>query len=212
MDSDTTTRVGDHARILDAFETGADVLVGTQMVAKGLDYPTVTLAAVIAADIGLHIADFRAAERTFALILQVSGRSGRALPGEAIVQTYSPDHPAITFAAHADYDGFAEVELAERRASRYPPFVSLVYLGIVARSRRAAEERSSSYASLLRERNDIEVLGPAPYPIARLNEEWRMRIALKSARLAPLEEAIRELILPRAHADKAARLVINVDP
>ena len=212
MDSDTTTRVGDHARILDAFETGGDVLVGTQMVAKGLDFPSVTLAAVIAADIGLHIADFRAAERTFALILQVSGRSGRASPGEAIVQTYSPDHPAITFAARSDYDGFADVELAERRTSRYPPFVTLAYLGIIARSRRTAEERSALYASLLRERSEIEVLGPAPYPIARLNEEWRMRIAVKSTRLGPLNEAIRELILPRAHADKEARLVINVDP
>jgi len=212
MDSDTTTRVGDHARILDAFETSGDVLVGTQMVAKGLDFPTVTLAAVVAADIGLHIADFRAAERTFALILQVCGRSGRASPGEAIVQTYSPDHPAIVFAANADYDGFAETELAERRASRYPPFVSLAYLGVIARARRLAEERSAAYAAILRERDGIEVLGPAPYPIARLNEEWRMRIALKASRLAPLRDAIRSLILPRAHADAQTRLVINVEP
>ena len=136
MDSDTTTRVGDHARILDAFESSGDVLVGTQMVAKGLDFPTVTLAAVVAADIGLHLPDFRAGERTFALIMQVCGRSGRARPGEAIVQTYSPTHPAIEFAARADYDGFARAELAERRATRYPPFASLVYLGIVSRSPR----------------------------------------------------------------------------
>lgn len=212
MDSDTTTRIGDHARILDAFESSGDVLVGTQMVAKGLDYPTVTLSAVVAADIGLHIADFRAAERTFALIMQVCGRSGRARPGEAIVQTYSPGHPAIAFAAAADYDGFAEFELAERRASRYPPFASLVYLGIIGRSRRVVEERSAAYATSLRDLDGVEVLGPAPYPIARLNEEWRMRIALKSARLAPVRDGIRSLILPRARTDTLTRLVVNVEP
>ena len=107
MDSDTTTRVGDHARLLDEFATRGDVLVGTQMVAKGLDFPTVTLVGVVAADIGLHVPDFRASERTFDLVTQVAGRSGRALPGEAIVQTYAPDHPAIAFAARHDYDGFA---------------------------------------------------------------------------------------------------------
>jgi primosomal protein N' (replication factor Y) (superfamily II helicase) len=212
MDSDTTTRIGDHARILDAFESEGDVLVGTQMVAKGLDFPTVTLAAVVAADIGLHIADFRAAERTFGLIMQVCGRSGRARPGEAIVQTYSPGHPAITFSAAADFGGFAELELAERRASRYPPYVSLVYLGIIGRARRVVEERSAQYAALLRDREGIAVLGPAPYPIARLNEEWRMRIALKSARLAALNDGVRALILPRAKADALTRLVVNVEP
>ena len=102
MDSDTTTRVGDHARLLDAFASEADVLVGTQMVAKGLDFPTVTLVGVVAADVGLHVPDFRAAERTFDLLTQVAGRSGRAGPGEAIVQTYSPHHPAIAFAATHD--------------------------------------------------------------------------------------------------------------
>jgi primosomal protein N' (replication factor Y) (superfamily II helicase) len=212
MDSDTTTRIGDHARVLNAFESDGDVLVGTQMVAKGLDFPAVTLAAVVAADIGLHIADFRSAERTFALITQVCGRSGRARPGEAIVQTYSPGHPAIAFAARADYEGFAEGELAERRAARYPPFGRLVYLGVVARSRRAAEETSAEYAELLRDDASAEVLGPAPYPIARLNDEWRMRIAAKTQRLVAVRETIRKVILPRAQRDKRTRLVINVDP
>ncbi len=212
MDSDTTTRIGDHARILDAFEAGGDILVGTQMVAKGLDFAAVTLAAVVAADIGLHIADFRASERTFALIMQVCGRSGRARPGEAIVQTYSPDHPAIVHAARADYDGFAEAELPDRRATHYPPYVALAYLGIIARSRRVAEERSAAYAGLLRDAAELEVLGPAPYPIARLNEEWRMRIAVKSKRPGPIRDALRTLVLPRARIDTESRLVINVDP
>ena len=180
MDSDTTTRVGAHARLLDAFEAGGDVLVGTQMVAKGLDYPTVTLVGVVAADIGLHVAEYRAAERTFALVTQVSGRSGRAQPGEAIVQTYTPEHPAIAFALRGDYKGFAAIELAQRKALGYPPFGALVYLGIIGRSRKLVEDRSAQYATLLRERGIATVLGPAPYPIARVNEEWRFRIALRT--------------------------------
>ncbi len=212
MDSDTTTRVGDHARILSEFEAHGDVLVGTQMVAKGLDFPTVTLAAVIAADVGLHVPNFRASERTFALIAQVCGRSGRASPGEAIVQTYSPSHPAVVFAAQHDYEGFAAAELADRRALQYPPFVRLAYLGIISRSRRAAEDAAEAYAQRLRDAGAGEVLGPAPYPIARLNNEWRMRVAVKTRARKRLRAAIREAILPLARADRHTRLAINVDP
>src|SRR5262249_62373378 len=117
-----------------AFETAGDILVGTQMVAKGLDYPTVTLAGVVAADLGLYLPDFRAAERTFDLIAQVCGRSGRSRRGEAIVQTYAPDHPAIRFAAAHDYDGFAEAELQERAAAGIPPAQRLVFLAAIARA------------------------------------------------------------------------------
>jgi primosomal protein N' (replication factor Y) len=212
MDSDTTTRVGDHARILSAFEESGDVLVGTQMVAKGLDFPTVTLVGVVAADVGLHIPDFRAAERTFALISQVSGRSGRARPGEAIVQTYSPAHPAIVYAAAHDYAGFAETELDERRALHYPPFVRLVYLGVISRSRQKATAQAERYAEVLRSAGGVEVLGPAPYPIARLNNEWRMRIVLKTLKPKALREAIRKHILPLARNERDSRLSINVDP
>lgn len=212
MDSDTTTRVGDHARILDEFARSGDVLVGTQMVSKGLDFPTVTLAAVVAADVGLHVPDFRAAERSFALISQVCGRSGRASPGEAIVQTYSPSHPAIVFAAAHDYAGFAQIELAERRAMNYPPFTRLVYLGVISRNRRAAEAAATLYAQRLREADAGEVLGPAPYPIARLNDEWRMRVAIKTRARKKLRAAIRDAILPLARADRNSRIAINVDP
>jgi primosomal protein N' (replication factor Y) (superfamily II helicase) len=212
MDSDTTTRVGDHARILSEFEEQGDVLVGTQMVAKGLDFPTVTLVGVVAADVGLHIPDFRASERTFALVSQVCGRSGRARPGEAIVQTYSPSHPAITFAAKHDYDGFAKAELSERESAHYPPFVRLTYLGIISRSRKAGSEAAERYAGELRDANVGEVLGPAPYPIARLNDEWRMRIAVKTKQPKQLREAIRKRVLPLARKDRSTRLAINVDP
>lgn len=212
MDSDTTTRIGDHARLLAEFEERGDVLVGTQMVAKGLDFPTVTLVGVVAADIGLHVPDFRASERTFALVTQVCGRSGRARPGTAIVQTYSPEHPAIVYAAAHDYEGFARGELAERRATNYPPFARLIYLGVIARAKQAALEAAERYAALLRETGQAEVLGPAPYPIARLNNEWRFRIALRTRKARALRQIIRDRILPLAHADRGTRLAINVDP
>ncbi|HEY2554595.1 MAG TPA: primosomal protein N', partial [Candidatus Cybelea sp.] len=212
MDSDTTTRVGDHARILAAFETEGEVLVGTQMVAKGLDYPTVTLAAVVAADLGLNVADFRAAERSFALIAQVCGRSGRARRGEAFVQTYAPEHPAIRFAAAHDYEGFAAAELAERAQLDFPPASRLVYLGVIGRDRAGVQSTAERYARMLRETGLAEVLGPAPYPVARVNEEWRYRIALKSRRVKPLRAFIREQLLPLARADAKTRLAINVDP
>ena len=212
MDSDSTTHVGDHARILREFEESGDVLVGTQMVAKGLDFPTVTLAGVVAADTGLHLPDFRAAERSFALIAQVCGRSGRASAGEAIVQTYSPEHPAIERSAHHDYAGFARRELQERREANYPPYVRLVYLGVFGRSRARAWEAARAYAALLDPLPFVEVLGPAPFPVAKMNDEWRFRIVLKTQRAAALRAAIRERVLPAARADRATRLAVNVDP
>jgi primosomal protein N' (replication factor Y) len=212
MDSDTTTRIGDHARILGAFEAEGDVLVGTQMVAKGLDYPTVTLAAVVLADLGLHLPDFRAAERSFGLIAQACGRSGRGRPGEAIVQTYVPDHPAIRYAASHDYDGFAAAELQERIATGFPPSQRLAYLGIMGRSRSRVVEQARRYAGALRGDEAVEVLGPVPYPIVRVNDEWRYRVVLRTRKPSRLREVIRERVLPLAHADRSTRIAISVDP
>ena len=212
MDGDTTTRIGDHARLLDEFGARGDVLVGTQMVAKGLDFPTVTLVGVVAADIGLHVPDFRASERTFGLITQVAGRSGRTRPGEAIVQTYSPRHPAITFAAQHDYDGFAARELELRRELRYPPFSELIYLGVIGGDHGEVVAAAERYAELLRRLPAIEVLGPAPYAIVRVNDEWRYRIALKAADAAAARHEIRERLQPLARADRRTRLAVNVDP
>lgn len=212
MDSDTTTRVGDHARLLRAFEEEGDVLVGTQMVAKGLDYPDVTLAAVVAADVGLHLPDFRAAERSFALIAQVCGRSGRARAGEAIVQTYSLSHPAIVYAAEHDYDGFAAHELEERAALGFPPVRRLIYLGVIGRSRTRAHDTAARYVALLHDAVEGEVLGPSPYPVARVNAEWRFRVAIKTRKPAAARATIRERVLPIARGDRETRLAINVDP
>ena len=182
------------------------------MVAKGLDYPTVTLAAVVAADLGIALPDFRAAERSFALIAQVCGRSGRMRRGEAIVQTYAPEHPVIRFAARHDYDGFAEAELRERAAAGFPPSERLIYLGVLGRDRRRVAETAQRYAARLRDGGSTEVLGPAPYPIVRVNNEWRYRIALRGRSPAALRAFVRERILDLARADRATRLAINVDP
>jgi len=211
MDSDTTTRVGDHARILQSFEESGDVLVGTQMVAKGLDFPTVTLVGVVAADIGLHAPDYSAAERTFDLVAQVCGRSGRAGAGDAIVQTYAPQSPAIAFAAAHDYDGFARGELHERKALGYPPFKQLAYLGVAGRSKSRVETVAQGYAGILRRERVGEILGPAPHPLARLNEEWRWRIAIKASDLHHTRTVLRERIVPEADKDRATRIWISIE-
>jgi len=212
MDSDTTTRVGDHARLLEEFETRADILVGTQMVAKGLDFALLTLVGVVAADVGLHLPDFRAAERTFDLIAQVAGRSGRAQAGEAIVQTYAPAHPAIAFAAAHDFEGFAQGELEQRRELGYPPFAELLYVGIAGRREPLVRSAAERYAELLRGVAGIEVLGPAPAPVPRVNDEWRYRIAVKAVDATRARRFLRETLQPLAAGDPHTRLAVNVDP
>jgi primosomal protein N' (replication factor Y) len=211
MDSDTTTRIGDHARLLDRFAASGDILVGTQMVAKGLDFPTVTLVGAVAADLDLHVADYRAAERTFALLMQVCGRSGRARAGEAIVQTYAPEHPAIALAAQHDYDAFARGELRDRRALGWPPFSRLAMLGAIGRSRRAVESTVAGWAALLREDARFDVLGPAPYPVARVNDEWRYRIAVRTKDLDALRDTLRTRIFPLAATVTGVRLSVTID-
>ncbi len=211
MDSDTTTRVGDHARLLERFAERGDVLVGTQMVAKGLDFPQVTLVGAVAADVDLHVADFRAAERTFALLTQVCGRSGRARSGEAIVQTYSPEHIAIVSASRHDYEGFAAEELAERRALRWPPFAQVALIGAIGRSRRAVEAAIATWAGVLRADERFDVLGPAPYPVARVNDEWRYRIAVRTKAMSALRDALRATVVPLADASPDVRMTITID-
>jgi primosomal protein N' (replication factor Y) len=211
MDADTTTHVGDHARVLERFAREGDVLVGTQMVAKGLDFPDVTLVGAIAADLDLHVADYRAAERTFDVVMQVCGRSGRARAGEAFIQTFNAAHPAIAYAAQHDYDGFAREELAERRALRWPPFVRLVFVGVIGADRAQVEATIARYADLLRDDPRWEVLGPAAYPLARVNDTWRYRIALKTKRLDDLRDALRTRVLPLALREKDTRLVVTFD-
>jgi len=186
MDLDTTGGKGAHQRILSAVDSGdVDILLGTQMIAKGLDFPRVTLVGVVDADTALHLPDFRAAERTFQLLAQVAGRAGRGpRGGRVIVQTRSPGHHALTFAAAHDSDGFAAAELELRRSPAYPPFVSLVNLVVSSAEELATAEAAETVAAwcvrLVQKRElPVVVLGPAPCPLARLKDRWRWHVMLK---------------------------------
>ena len=179
MDLDTTGRKGAHWRLLDRFWSEGDVLLGTQMVAKGLDYPEVTLVGVVSADVSLSLPDFRAGERTFQLLTQVAGRTGRGdLPGEVVIQTYSPEERAIRFAVNHDFEGYAEEELRERKALGYPPFKRLLLIRFRGKEEAEVREVAEMYGEALK-RDGIEVLGPAEAPLGRLRGYFRWQVLLK---------------------------------
>lgn len=212
MDSDTTGARGAHGRLLHSFGDDGDILIGTQMIAKGLDFPTVTVVGVISADVDLHRPDFRAAERTFALLTQVAGRAGRVAPGSSvIVQTYSPEHYAVMHAAHHDYDAFAKQELALRRELSYPPFGRLAYVGVAGVDAAAAEKAAALLAgALTSDFPGVQVLGPAPDPLPKARGEFRLRIALKSTSEERLLDAAHAAHDARPQGD--VRVTVTVDP
>ena len=224
MDQDTTRGKTGHIDIIGKFERReADILLGTQMVSKGLNFPGVALVGVLAADIGLHFPDFRAAERTFQLLSQVAGRAGRAdSDGEVVIQTYFPDEPAILAARDHDYGEFYKKEILEREALGYPPFGKLarflllgideakvrglladIAAGLRAQSR-AVRAARSAFAPL-------SVLGPAPAVWARLKNEFRYCLLLKSASPRILGDAVYS-VRKSVKVPKGMRLVIDVDP
>ncbi len=212
MDSDSTGAHGAHERLLHSFAAEGDILIGTQMIAKGLDYPTVTLVGVVAADLDLNRPDFRAAERTFSLLTQVAGRAGRAAPGSrVVVQAYAPEHYAITLAAKHDYDAFALKELEIRRELRYPPFGRIAYVIVAGVTRAHVEEGALALSGHLREgAPGVEVLGPAPDILAKARGEFRMRIALKAAAEEAMLDACERAQGYRLRAD--VRTTVIVDP
>lgn len=184
MDLDTTGRKGAHWRLLDRFWSEGDVLLGTQMVAKGLDYPEVTLVGVVSADVSLSLPDFRAGERTFQLLTQVAGRTGRGdLPGEVVIQTYSPQDRAIRFAANQDFEGYAEEELRERKALGYPPFKRLLLVRFRGKDGSEVRKVAEMYGEALKG-DGIEVLGPAEAPLGRLRGYFRWQVLLKGDHLS----------------------------
>ncbi|HEX8299260.1 MAG TPA: primosomal protein N' [Rubricoccaceae bacterium] len=220
MDLDTTARRGAHRQLLDRFGRGeADILLGTQMVAKGLDFPRVTLVGVVDADTGMLLPDFRASERAFQLLAQVAGRAGRHdLPGEVFLQTRNPDHPAVRFALAHDVAGFARHEMSERQLLDYPPFVRLVgveFKGPHDRSTRDFADRWT--VALHREAGTIagtSVLGPVPAFVGRIKGFWRVHTLLKAPRALPssvLGAALRRVVAavppPNGH-----RVNVDVDP
>ncbi len=199
MDTDTMRRPGSHERALEAFRAGeARILVGTQMIAKGLDFPNVTLVGVINADTALHLADFRAAERTFQLVTQVAGRTGRGpRGGRVLVQAFSPEHPAIRAAARHDFQSFARHELPDRAALDYPPFASMIRVVV----RGPQEQRTEAFAQHVGERLraaidpaglSARVLGPAPAPISKLRGKFRFHMQLQSRDGAGLRQVVRD--------------------
>jgi len=187
LDRDVAERRGAAARVIDAFTAGStDVLVGTSLVAKGLDVPTVTLVGVVSSDIALNLPDERAAERTFQLLTQAVGRAGRGeRRGRAILQTYQPEHPAIVAVATRDAASFYRSELALRERFGSPPFGHLVKLTVALADRVAAETAGSEMVARLRERagsgvgGHVTVVGPAPAYIARRNDRWRFNVVLR---------------------------------
>jgi primosomal protein N' (replication factor Y) len=189
-----------------------DILVGTQMVTKGHDLPNVTLVGVLNADAALSLPDFRAAERSFHLLVQVAGRAGRGdVKGRVLIQTRSPDHPAITFAATHDVRGFVEQEMALRQELDYPPFARLALVRIDALEEARARGAAEHLARLARQEGQgAEVLGPAPAPLVRLRNRFRYRFLVRSSDRAALRSAL--LAVARAPADRQVRVAIDVDP
>ncbi len=183
MDVDTTGGKWAHQEILDRVGEGSvDILLGTQMIAKGLDFPRVTLVGVVNADVGLHLPDFRAAERTFQLLAQVAGRAGRGvLGGEVIIQTYVPEHYVIRAAVGHDYIGFVEREMALRRDPPYPPHVRMARLVVSSPVQTEAVEAAEALGQWLLKnpKKGVAVLGPAPAPIERLHKRYRWHVLLR---------------------------------
>ena len=216
LDRDTASGKGAFEQILQGFREGEiDILVGTQMIAKGHDIPNVTLVGVVLADIGLSLPDFRAAERTFQLLTQAAGRAGRGdSPGRVIIQTLNPNHYAIRFAAEQDYAGFYKKELEFRKWLRYPPFAAFANVLVRAEKQEEALHMSTQLGLILNPPPPgIRVMGPAEAPMLRLKNEFRYQILLKAARRTILREALKEVQRFAAKEKwKATALVIDVDP
>ncbi|MBC7248587.1 MAG: primosomal protein N' [Actinobacteria bacterium] len=228
MDADTTARKDAHWDILEDFRQGrAHVLLGTQMIAKGLDIPNVTLVGVINADTSLALPDFRAGERTFQLLTQVSGRAGRGRsPGRVIVQTFSPHHYAVRAAVEGDQEAFYRRELSFRREAWYPPFSRLVNLVVTAAEESLARDAAGVLAQSLGEsarRRGAALLGPAPAPLSRLKGRYRFHLTLKAPSLEGWEEELQNVFISFASARKSlcrrlgvaereVSLAVDVDP
>ena len=220
MDTDTMRSRGSHERTLDAFRAREiDILVGTQMIAKGLDFPAVMLVGVVNADAALHLPDFRAAERTCQLVTQVSGRSGRGpLGGRVVVQTSTPDHPAILAAASHDYEAFVRSELPIREALLYPPFGSIVRIVVRSVNEQAVANWAEHIADQLRvevatRANPValRVLGPAPAPITRLRDRFRWHLQVQGPDGEILREIVSKVTASLKNPGNVA-WIVDVDP
>jgi primosomal protein N' (replication factor Y) len=215
LDRDSTSRKGAHADILGRFRAGdADILIGTQMVAKGLDFPNVTLVGVISADTGINMPDFRAAERTFQLLTQVAGRAGRGEhPGSVVIQTFTPEHYSVRRAMEQDYLGFYAREIAYREELDYPPFSRLANLVCTGTTEAEARGRVEKLAAVLRESlpSEAQMLGPAPAPLAKLKGTYRHHVVLRAPTDAPLPVLVRSAT-ERLSSGERMGVTVDIDP
>ena len=216
MDSDMMTRKTLYREILGAFRVGKiDILVGTQMIAKGLHFPNVTLVGIIYADMALHLPDFRAGERTFQLLVQVAGRAGRGdVEGEVVVQSFTPFHAAVQYARQHDFIGFYEQEIEFRQELNYPPATRMVC--VTVRSRQ--EDKAKFVAEVLAKEikkltaNRKVLMGAAtPAPLARVQNQYRYQVVLRSAQILPLVEALSKVMTATKMPDGVTASV-DVDP
>jgi len=222
MDRDTTSRRRSHQQILKGLESGKiDILVGTQMIVKGHDFPNVTFVGVVSADTSLHFPDFRSSERTFQLLTQVAGRAGRGEAlGEVVIQTYNPDHYSILKAKDHDFTGFYQEELQFRKALDYPPFSRLINFRLTGnsekRTKAMAEELGKVGRYLLKKKypKGIEVLGPSAAPFTKMRGKFRWQMLVKGKSSQLLHQFAQEL---ESHLEVQTRgrgvhLDIDVDP
>ncbi len=217
LDMDSSRRQGVQKTILDSMKSRQmDILIGTQMVAKGLDYPGVSLVGIVDADISLHRPDFRAYERTMQLIVQASGRAGRGQdPGEVLIQTYNPDHDVINWAAQQDYEGFFQAEIASRELLQYPPYTCIMRIVVwdveEKRGQLIAADLSNRIYEIIDAKEDqITILGPAPCPINRLRGKYRQQILVKADNRMMLS-SIGQSLLALKHPQQV-RIEIDIDP
>ncbi|MFO7936807.1 MAG: primosomal protein N' [Kiritimatiellia bacterium] len=214
MDADVTSRKSSHDELLSKFKTRqADILLGTQMIAKGLDFPNVTLVGVLNADISLHMPDIRAAERTWQLLAQVSGRAGRAdLPGEVYIQTYTPEHPAIrVVGGRLSFESMVEQEMADRREGCYPPFAHLICLLFRGRSEEKTAMAARCYADELKKSDVPMIVSDAvPAPLARARGFYRYQVLMRSPSAKKMVRAVRELMACQKMSDDV-RMTVDVD-
>jgi primosomal protein N' (replication factor Y) len=217
MDTDTLKRKEDYRRILTEFRLGRiDILVGTQMIAKGLHFPNVTLVGIVHADLSLHQADFRAGERTFQLLTQVSGRAGRGdVEGEVFVQSFTPFHPAIQYARRHDFIGFYDQEVEFREQLRYPPFARVALLTLRGRN----EDKVKLFIEHLRRElgrrfggwKNLIIAGPAPAPLVRAESHFRHQIMLRTVAMSRLSTDLGSLVAEWPLPEDL-QLMVDIDP
>ncbi len=218
MDFDTTSRKGGHESILNRFRQGdADILLGTQMVTKGLDFPDVTLVGVLAADASLNVDDFRAGERCFSLITQVCGRAGRGdTEGRAVIQTYQPENQTIKFAKEQNYVDFYKNEIIYRKRMDYPPFCDFVYILVSGEHRETALQEIENISSFIQNNAKTECMhlqiGPSPAPIEKIKNKYRFRILLKATPVKQLFPLLHQISIAHNESRTENSLVIDINP